>query len=62
MATKHPDPKDEGDRSGQTPDRKHDDGDSSRGGSTTSRRQIVDEALDFVLTHDAALLRRLADA
>jgi hypothetical protein len=61
MAIKSPEPAREGpDQSGQRPDQDHDSAPSP--GDYKSRRQIIDEGLDFVLRHDAALLLRLADA
>jgi hypothetical protein len=62
MAAVHPDPHDGWDYPGQTPDQEQSDGDPRRRDHTTSRRQVVNDGLDFVLNHDAELLLRLADA
>ncbi|RKO21850.1 hypothetical protein D7Z96_15435 [Pseudarthrobacter phenanthrenivorans] len=35
---------------------------SGPGGPELSRRQIIDEGLEYILRYDAALLLRLADA
>jgi hypothetical protein len=58
MATKHPEPDNEQGHPAQTRDWEQGHGDLRRRGSTPSRRQMIDEGLDFVLNHDAELLLR----
>lgn len=63
MAMKSPEPAHEGpDQSLQRPGQDHDSGSAPRPGGPKSRRQIIDEGLNYVLRHDAELLLRLADA
>lgn len=46
----------------QVPGQDHDSAPARSPGGRQPRRQIIDEGLDYVLRHDAALLLRLADA
>lgn len=64
MATKSPDPAPEGpDYSWQHFGKEHRKGnDFCPGSQEVSRRQTIDEGLEYVLGHDAELLVRLADA
>jgi hypothetical protein len=63
MAMKSPEPAREGpDQSGQRLSPHHDSDSAPSPGDYKSRRQIIDEGLDFVLRHDGALLLRLANA